>query len=175
MIYTSPGIYLDYDNMSKNLGISKKTLVKHIFYLEFFYLIRKIKNFRPSVFAITRKMQKIYPYRWSLAYIYNDNFDKIIENVIASVLDLRNYWRAGGKEIDFLVIKDKKIIPIEIKNKTEINNNELKNMIYFFKKYNYKKGMIIYNGIEKSINIKKIKIEFIPLWKFLLRKDYTAK
>ena len=81
-------------------------------------------------------MQKIYPYWWSLAYIYSDNFDKIMENLIASSLDLRNYWRAGGKEIDFLIIKDKKIIPIEIKNKTEVDKNELKNMLYFFNKYN---------------------------------------
>ena len=49
IFYNEPGMYIDYDSLSKKLRISKKTLIKHIYYLEFSYLIRKVRNLRPMV------------------------------------------------------------------------------------------------------------------------------
>src|SRR3989338_2926949 len=62
IFYNEPGMYLDYDSISKKLRISKKTLIEHIFYLEFSYLVRRIRNFRPAIFSSSRKMQRIYSY-----------------------------------------------------------------------------------------------------------------
>jgi len=92
-----------------------------------------------------------------------------MENAVASSIDAKYYWRKDGKEIDFLLVKGKKIIPIEVKNKRELTKNELKNMKYFMEKYKIKQGFIIYNGKEQEIEINKNKkIKFIPLWKWLL-------
>jgi len=168
IFYSEPGMYLDYDNISRKLKISKKSLFEHIFYLEFSYLIRKIKNFRPGTFTTSRKMQRAYSYWGSLVYCYCNNQDKIMENMIASNLDAKYYWRKDGKEIDFLITNKKKITPIEVKNKKEITKNDLKNMKYFLKKYNLKEGIMIYNGEEKEITIDNKKIKYIPLYKWLL-------
>lgn len=168
LFYKEPGTYLDYDHLSRNLKISKKTLFRHIFYLEFSYLIRKIRNFRPSSFSTARKLQRVYPYWWSLAYCYGAKEDKIMENLIASMLDLKHYWREGGKEIDFLNIAAKKIIPIEIKNKEVIAERELKNMFFFLKEYKLPQGFLVYNGEDKTIAFDKKQIKLIPFWKFLL-------
>ncbi len=170
IIYTEPGLLLNHDNLSRDLSISKKTLYMHIFYLEFSYLIRIIKNFRPNILSTSRKMQRVYPYWWNLAYCYTENEDKIMENLVASHTDLEYYWRKLDKEIDFLSVKGKEIIPIEIKNKTEIKNEDIKTMIYFLTKQNIKEGIIIYNGIEKQIQIEEKTIKLIPLWKWLLEK-----
>ena len=94
-----------------------------------------------------------------------------MENVVASCIDAKHYWRKNGKEIDFLIIDRKKIIPIEVKNKKEVTKNELKNMKYFMKKYRIKKGIVIYNGKEDEMKIDKNKIKFIPLWKWLLQNS----
>lgn len=168
MFYSEPGAYLDYDSISKKMRISKKTLIEHIFYLEFSYLLRRIRNFRPVIFTVSRKLQRVYSYWGSLAYCYSDNYDKIMENIVASSIDAEYYWRKDGKEVDFLIINKKKMIPIEVKNKTDLKKDDLKNMVYFLKKYNLKEGFVIYNGNEDKVDIQKIKIKFIPLWRWLL-------
>ena len=171
IFYSEPGIYIDYDSLSKKLRISKKTLIKHIFYLEYSYLIKRIRNFRVNVISASKKMQRIYANWWSLGLIYSDNYDKIMENVVCSSVDAKYYWRKNDKEIDFLIVDEKKkIIPIEVKNKKEIAKNDMKNIKYFLKKYDIKEGIIIYNGKEDEINFEG-KIKFIPLWKWLLENN----
>lgn len=168
IFYSEPGMYIDYDSLSKKLRISKKTLINHIYYLEFSYLIKKIKNFRVNLLSSSKKMQRIYPYWWSLTLCYSDNFDKIMENVIASFMDINYYWRKNGKEIDFLIVDKKEIIPIEVKNKIEVDKNNLINMKYFLNKYNIKEGFIIYNGKKDKIITNSRNINFIPLWTWVL-------
>src|SRR3989344_190890 len=168
MFYTEPGMYLDYDHLAKDLKVSKKNLLKHIYYLEYSYLIKIVRNFRVSTLSSVRKMQRAYVYWWTLAYCYGENNYKIYENIIASYYDAKNYWRKDNKEIDFVILKDKNIIPIEVKNKDNLNSHDTKNMIYFLKKYNLKEGYIIYNGEEEEEIIDAFKIKKIPFWKALL-------
>ncbi len=169
LFYKEPGMYLDYDNLSKSLRISKNTLYKHIFYLEFCYLIRIIKNFRPSTLSTKRKLQRVYPYWWTLSYCYGENIDKILENLILSITDGKYYWRDSGKEIDLLKVEGKKILPIEIKNKENIREREdLSNLKFFMNKYKIKESKLIYLGNEESKTFDGNKIYLIPFWKFLL-------
>lgn len=165
IFYSEPGIYLDYDSISKKFGVSKKTLIEHVFYLEFSYLIRKVKNLRPSIMSTSRKMQRIYPYWWSLAFCYSDNYDKIIENAIASLIDAKYYWRKNKAEIDFLLMDKKKIVPIEVKNKEEIKKADIENIRYFIRKYKIKRGIVIYQGEKEN---EEESIRFLPFWKLLL-------
>ncbi|MEK6808232.1 MAG: AAA family ATPase [Nanoarchaeota archaeon] len=164
IFYTEPGMFLDYDGMSKKLRISKKTLIRNILYLEFSYLIRRVRNFRPNILSSSKKLQRVYANWWGLVYCYYNNPDKIMENLVGSYIDAKYYWRENSKEIDFLNIKDKTIVPFEVKNKEIVFRNELKNIEYFINKYKIKKGIIIYNGDEDKIN----QIRLCPLWKFLL-------
>lgn len=168
IVYNEPGIYLDYDSLSKKLHIAKKTLFEHFFYLEFSYLIRRIKNFRPNLFTSSKKLQRAYPYWGTLAYCYSANEDKILENIIVSLLDARYYWRKSGKEIDIINLNGKKIYPIEVKNKEELSENDLKNMKYFLDKYKIKEGAIVYKGEEAVKVLNENTIKLIPFWKWLL-------
>jgi hypothetical protein len=170
LVYKEPGYYLDYDSLSKSLRISKKTLFKHIYYLEFCYLVRIIRNFRPSTLSTTRKLQRAYPYWWNLAYCYSDKEDKIMESLVASTLDLHHYWRDAGKEIDFLQVKNKLIMPIEVKNKEKLDQADMSNMLFFIKKNKLKEGIIAYQGAEKEEIAEKSKIRLVPFWKLLLEQ-----
>lgn len=169
IFYTEPGFYLNYDNLSESLKISKKTLFQHVFCLEFSYLIRIVKNFRVSTLSTSRKLQRVYTHWWSLAYCYSDNEDKIIENLVASTLDAKYYWRKLDKEVDFIVLNGKDVLPIEVKNKSELKTEDISNMKYFLEKYKIPQGVIIYHGEEKEIKFDNKKIKLIPLWKWLLQ------
>ncbi len=170
IFYSEPGIYLDYDSLSKNLRISKNTLSSHIYYLEFAYLIRKVKNFRIGALVSSRKLQRIYPYWWTLTYCYTENSDKIFETIIASTLNAKYYWKKNGKEIDFLDVDKKEIIPYEAKNKNILSTTDPKTMKYLLEKYKIKEGFIIYNGKEHQQSVEGKTIKYIPLWKWLLVK-----
>jgi predicted AAA+ superfamily ATPase len=170
LFYKEPGYYLDYDNLSKNLRISKNTLYKHIFYLEFCYLIRIIKNYRPSTLSTSRKLRRVYPYWWNLAYCYSDNKDKILESLVLSQIDGKYYWRELEKEIDIIKIESKNILPIEIKNKDKIEKRDLNTLMLFTNKFNIKKALLVYLGKEEKIKIKEKTLILMPFWNFLLNE-----
>ena len=169
LFYKEPGFYLDYNNLSKNLRISKNTLYTHIFYLEFCYLIRIVKNFRPSTISTSRKLQRVYPYWWNLAYCYGENNDKILESFVLSTIDGRYYWRNLEKEIDFLKIEGKNILPIEVKNRERVEERDLNTLKLFMRKYKIKEALLLYLGVEEIRDFDGIKIEFISFWKWLLK------
>ena len=170
LFFKEPGFYLDYDNLSKSLRISKSTLYAHIFYLEFCYLIRIVKNFRPSTLSTSRKLQRVYPYWWNLAYCYGENNDKILESFVLSTIDGKYYWKDLEKEIDFLKIEGKNILPIEVKNRERVEERDLNALKLFMNKYKAKKSLILYLGNEEIREYDGGKIEFVPFWKWLLEK-----
>jgi predicted AAA+ superfamily ATPase len=91
IFYQNPGMGLNLDNLAKNLHIAKKTLQKHLFYLKFSYLTRSLKNFRISMMIASRKLQKIYPYHWSLIFGLYREIDrgKLLECIASSLLDAK--------------------------------------------------------------------------------------
>jgi len=161
LFFTNPGMTLNLDSLSRDLRIHKKTLLDHIFFLEYAKLIRIIKNFRPSTLAETRKYRKIYPYDVSLIFSYNPRIEKrkILESYVASLIEAKHYWREKDKEVDF-IIKSDSLIPIEVKNSEKLSIEDLKNIKYFINKFNVKEGWIIYMGETKYMekNIKAINL-----------------
>jgi len=166
IFYSSPGIYLNYDTFSKDLKVSKKVLIRHIFYLEFSYLIRKVRNLRTGALISSRKLQKIYPFHWSLV-LGITGFNNLYESIASSLIDAKFYWRKNGKEVDFIV-KNRKTKAIEVKEGEKITNEELKSLVYFCLKNDLKRANVVYSGEEKTLSIKGINIELVPIWKFCL-------
>lgn len=168
LFYREPGFYLDYDHLSRNLRISKSTLHKHVFYLEFCYLIIIVRNFRPSTLSTSRKLQRAYPYWWNLAYCYGENNDKIMESFALSIIDGKHYWRNLEKEVDALKIEGKSILPIEVKNKEHVQERDLHTLRLFMTKYKIKKSLLLYLGNNKIREFDGRKIELTSFWNWLL-------
>jgi hypothetical protein len=152
MFMKDVGMTLNLTSLANDLGIHKLTLSKHVRFLEFGKLIRVVKNFRPSIRAESRKLQKVYPSNISLSFCFYPELLKgqISESLVASALNLDRYWKKNGKEVDFLKM-NKKIIPIEVKEKEQVDKSDLKNLIWFMENYNINKGIVIYNGKNKVI------------------------
>jgi predicted AAA+ superfamily ATPase len=161
IFYQNPGMILNFDELSKNLHIAKKTLQKHLFYLKFSYLVRVVRNLRTSMLITSRKLQKVYPYHWSLIFgLYKEiDYGKLLESIVSSIIDAKFYYRKGNREIDF-ILKNGEILPIEVKSKFEI-----KELLKILKKLKLKKGVLIYDEKDrKEEKFDDINIYFIPVY-----------
>ena len=156
LFYGKPGMYINYDDLSKDMRVSKQTLMTHVYYMEFAYLIRKIKNYRPSSKTVSRKLQRIYPYHWGLLFGWRGDIDW--ETVAASVLNAKYYWRENGKEADF-IIKNKSVTPIEVKEKKELERDDIVKMGNILKVLDLEKGVFVYSGEEGILHYENKKIE----------------
>jgi predicted AAA+ superfamily ATPase len=162
------GMVLNITALSKDFGVHKLTLLNHIKFLQFGKLIRIVKNFRPSIRTESRKLQKVYPSNIALSFCFYPELSngQILENLVVSALNLDKYWRKNGKEIDFLKI-NKEIVPIEVEGKERLDRSDLKNLIWFMKKYNLSKGTVIYQGKEDAIKVDGKTINLQPILKIL--------
>jgi predicted AAA+ superfamily ATPase len=161
IFYQNPGMILNFDELSKNLHIAKKTLQKHLFYLKFSYLVRVVRNLRTSMLITSRKLQRVYPYHWSLIFgLYKEiDYGKLLESIVSSIIDAKFYYRKGNREIDF-ILKNGEILPIEVKSKFEI-----KELLKILKKLKLKKGVLIYDEKDrKEEKFDDINIYFIPVY-----------
>ncbi len=162
--YQNPGTYLNFDSLAKDYNTGKEVIIKHVHYLEFSYLIRIVKNYRPSVGISSRKLRRVYPYHWSLAFgLYPETErGKLVETIVASTLNVEYYWRKGTHEVDFLING----VPVEVKSKKEASFSDAKDLDYFMKRFKAKKAFVVYGGeAQKQISSG---IRAVPLLDVLL-------
>ena len=168
IIGQNPGILIDYQNLSKEIGISNKTLSSYLFYLEEAFLVKKIYNFSRNLITSEKKLKKFYLTSPSLSLAFSDFIEKgrLVENLLISLKNYKFFWRdAYQHEIDFINVENKKITPIEVKYKKEIDKKDLKNLIIFAKKYHTQRAIIFWKNIVASRKkIKDLKIEKLPAY-----------
>lgn len=169
LFYDAPGTYLNLDELSNDLKVGKSNLIQHLYYLEFARLIRRVKNFRVSSRTTSRKLQRIYPFHWSLQFGWKGKIS--YESVVASMLDCSYYWREGKREVDFIVRRDDKTLPIEVKESKDMGKNDIANLVFFMEKFKIEKSFLVYNGEEGEIKIKGNTIKRLPFWHLSLYPD----
>ncbi|MEM5843391.1 MAG: ATP-binding protein [Candidatus Aenigmatarchaeota archaeon] len=174
MFFKNPGLILNFENLSKNLRRDKKTLMNYVYYLKFSLLINLVSNFRISVLATSRKNKKVYPAASSLIFSSYGMFDsniwgKVLECIFCNETEAKYYFRKDKKEIDFLIFKNNKIIPVEIKY--SISETEIKDFISLLKSLNINAGIVLTFDKFAEIHEKNFKILVYPLWVYLLFGD----
>lgn len=168
IIIDSPGIIIELNEISKELGIARQTLSKYLFYLEASQLIKKLYNYSTNRSTSEKKLKKYYLNFPNLALSYKSDeiyTSKIIENLCVLYSNAKFFWRTPQKdEVDIILEIDKKLMPIEIKYK---NKPDKKSVIKFMEKYKLKEGYVITKDLEKDEE----GIKFVPLWKWLLKEN----
>lgn len=159
-IFENPGVILNVDSLSKDLGRHKKTIRNALSYLELSFLIKRVGNLRGSFLATSRKNRKAYPLHPCLAMTKDE--DRLFETLIRSELNAEYYWRKGSYEVDF-VLKNDGIIPIEVKNKERVTEADLKGIVRFCSMFKVK-GYVI-NREEERVQGE---LAILPATKFLL-------
>ncbi|MEK6899082.1 MAG: ATP-binding protein [Nanoarchaeota archaeon] len=163
------GNLISYEEVSNNLKLSFQTVKKYLDAMEKSYLILKIAPFYRNKIKEITKQPKIYFVDTGLRNLITKNFDseldgKLFENYVASELIKAgfalNHWRTKSKaEVDFVIEKDKKLIPIEVK----INSSDKieRSLQSFIEVYKPKKAFVVsYKGEDKTKEFKGCKIFF---------------
>jgi len=164
IIAKDPGQMIQMDKIAKELNISRQTVSTYLDYLEKSFLIRKLYNFSRNVRKTQTRLKKYYPAILFPEEIENrEIFGSVFETFVVNELNAEFFWRDAYKNEVDIILKDKEIIPIEIK----VSNIETKPLNLFINKFKLKKGIIL--TYDKEDNIGKIKI--IPFYKYLLGRE----
>jgi len=183
------GSIFELKNIGREIAVSQMTLDKYMEYLRDSYVVEILYKYHKSPIKKGRIMKKLYTpcvnFNSALNR-YKENhideipqaFGKIIENVIYNVLarkykggelmDSLSFWRQGEKEIDFIAIKNKKQLAIEVKFSNKINFKDLNTITNYIGKKKLEYGVVVTrNEIDKK-TINGQTVYFIPYYLVLL-------
>lgn len=168
IIAQEPGMIINLQNLSDDLGISAKTLSKYLFYLEESFLVRKIYNFSKNLLTSERKLKKYYLASPSFSAAVSDFIEKgkLAENFVISLKNYQFFWRDNyGHEVDFVDASDDKIIPVEIKYRNKVLPREMKNLLIFAKKFKTQKAVLVEKRVDREIiRYESLEIEKCPIF-----------
>lgn len=159
-ITTHPGMLIDYHNLAMDLGINEKTLSNYVHYLEMAFLIKKLYNYSRNQLTSERKLKKVYPLASSFCQA---EISKIMEALVVTQLPGAFFWRRAH-EVDYILVEKNKVSPIEVKYSEQIKESKLKGLRKFMKEFTTE-GIVLTKNIEK----KEDKIQYLPVWKWLLQ------
>ena len=168
LIATNPGMYIDYQSLSKQFGKDRRVIKDYISYLKESFLINILGNYRKGSITTLRKKKRAYPNDTALIYLYKPRieegfFGRVVETLAVNKLKATSFWK-NVDEVD-IIYND---IPIEVKYQEKINKEDYRAVLNFMKKFKRKEGIIITKNNEEELRFDEGKIKLIPVWKWLL-------
>jgi predicted AAA+ superfamily ATPase len=175
------GQILNYNALSRLLGLHNKTVRSYIRLLEETYLIKTIKPYHTNKNKEIKKSPKIYFIDLGVRNYFVNNFNginkradkgQIWETYILGEFLKNNYkqikfWRTRqGQEVDF-IIEENGIIPLEVKYKTKGKHDDYANLVKFLDTYNLQKAYIVSDNRNELINRDDKEILFLTGFNFL--------
>jgi len=174
------GQLVNYESLANDTGVSKNTIENWISILESSYLIFRLQPYYENLGKRLTKTAKIYFTDTGLAcfllgigseeelnkhYIRGSLFENMCVIEVWKYLlneginaNLFFYRDSNGNEVDLIIQKGSKKIPIEIKSGTSFSSEYLKGIKYWNSLKNMGDGgFIVYNGESKSTNDDKFK------------------
>jgi len=168
IIAQQPGLLIDYQSFSREIGVSNKTLSNYFYYLEEAFLIKKLYNFSLNLVTSEKKLKRFYLATPSFSWAMVDfiEFGKLVENFVASIKNYKFFWRDSyGHEVDFVNFEKEFIVPIEVKYKERVLLKEMKNLILFCRKFKLSEAKILMKIFEKQKeSFNNLIIEKIPIF-----------
>ena len=171
LISTNPGMYIDYQSLSRQFGKDRRVIKDYINYLKESFLITILGNYQKGSITTLRKKKRAYPTDNALIYLYKPRieegfFGRMIETLVVNKLKAKSFWKNRG-EVDIIYNN----LPIEIKYQEQINPEDFKPIREFMRKFNKKKGLIITKKEEKEKKLEEGKIKLVPVWKWMLNSN----
>jgi uncharacterized protein len=167
-ISKNSGLIINLQEMSKDLGISNKTLGKYLSYLEAFYLTKKIYNFSKNLKISEKRLKRYYLTSPTIYWAMNEHceMDKMARNFVISLNDHMFFWRdVYGHEVDFIQIEGEKIIPIDVRYGGKMTDKDFKNLYLFSKKFKCSETTLIAKTLqEETIEGKSAKVDISPIY-----------
>jgi len=177
---------VSYNKLARFLNIPLTTVERFSDYLETANIIFFLNKYSYKFREQQKAQRKIYSTDVGLSnaigFRFAPNYGKIMENVVAIELKRRQnfepdieiyYWRDyKGREVDFVVKKGLDVCQLiqvcsNIEN-PETKERETKSLIRAMYEFSVDSGLIITDDFEAEEEIKGRRINYRPLWKWLL-------
>jgi len=167
---------------SKN--ISETTLYRYVEKLQDTMSIFFLEKYSRSVYQRRSWLKKMYicDTGLSLALGFSNDYGKKMENVVFLELMRKTnehpllsfyFWKDKDNEVDFVVKEGRKIKQLiqvtYVNSKGEIRKREIKSLLKLSKLTRCKRLLILTWDLEDKERVQNKKIEFLPLWKWLMR------
>ena len=166
---------------SQGYKLSKDTLYRYLDYLEAIYLTLLVNKYSSSVLKSELSLKKGYIVDTgiinALTYSYKNNYGALLENAFAKEAIASGnklyYFKENtkGSECDFIVMKEDKMIPIQVSYTTsdkETLRREILGVTKAMQAVKTDRGLIITFEEECIIQQGKYKIEIMPAYKYFL-------
>lgn len=159
------------------LQIDNEAASNYISYLRASFLIGTIPN------RILKKNRKLFVWdqgvRNALLKIENllqQNVGLLVESVTSSHLLEKSqrevlkvsFWRKGQKEVDLILEKPGKLLPIEVKYQSQIRREDFKNLKFFMERFKCPTALLLTKNKLDEIEEEGKTFYLIPTWLFLL-------
>lgn len=185
-LFTNFTSEVSYNALQRSLDFKSVVSVKnYINYIQESYLVYQLFKYDFSLKKQLIYNKKVYVIdnglRNQVAFRFSDDSGKLLENAV--FLHLKNtakeiYYFKDKKECDF-IIKDKDRVTTAIQATdvlTESNyEREMNGLLEAMHSLNLKKGFIVTRNQEDKIKKEAKEIFIVPVYKFLLNRDYIRK
>lgn len=178
------GNIVNIQELASALQIGRNLIQKYLFSIEATYVAKLISPFYINKRQEVIKAKKVYFVDCGLRNFIADNFaelalraDKgaLVENFVFQEMQKRigliaiKFWRTQNKaEVDFILSKANKVIPIEVKSGQTNQAQVGKSFINFILKYQPKTGFILTENYVDTRTIHNCHVYHIPYSWFLL-------
>ncbi len=177
---------MSFNKISRFLDIPLTTVERFSDHLETANVAFFLKKFSFSYKQQVKSQRKIYSADVGLSnavgFRFSQNQGKIMENIVAVELKRKQsfdpglevyYWKDyQHREVDFVVKKGLEVMQLiqvcfDIAD-LETRNREVRSLIRAMKEFKLEGGLIITDDFEDEEVVKGFKVEYVPLWKWLL-------
>jgi predicted AAA+ superfamily ATPase len=169
------GELLNYQNISKEYGMSLPSVEKYIKYLELAHFAGTVKNILPSGRPALKSYLKAYISDLSIKRVLargieDEGFE--VETIIFNNLyrkSLENqwniyYWRYQNDEIDIVIKPESGVIPVEVKFRKDIKGVELTDIQKFMESFDCHTGYVITREDLKIKEMNGKRIIYMPAY-----------
>jgi predicted AAA+ superfamily ATPase len=168
------GNIVNYAKLANSLNTKFETIKTYIEYLDNSFLIEKSQFYSGSRIKISEKNFKIYAADHAFFHLEDTEEGLIAETLVFNhckkhISEDVFYWKnPKGNEVDIIIMRDKNLLPVEVKFKSKVDKKELKGLLSFMDKYRCKNGIVVTKNSLDSLDSDGKTILLVPVWLFLL-------
>ncbi|MCK5558967.1 MAG: ATP-binding protein [Thermoplasmata archaeon] len=179
-LMSNNGKEFSFRSVANGTNLSVETVDKYIEYLKESFILFTLNVFSYKTKVQFKQNKKVYSIdtglRNAVSFKISEDIGRLAENIVFTELKRRNqefyYWKNNKVEVDFVIkegLKPTDCIQVcwDITNK-KTKKREIESLVIGLETFKLGQGTIITEDIRSEEIVKEKKIEFIPLWKWLL-------
>lgn len=169
ILMNEPGQLFDTSSLAGELGVSRQTVSKYLWYLEQAFLLRKLYNYSTGRRKVERKLKKYYPSILSPELLFRQDDDarsRVLEWLVVNQLKAEYFWRDPyQKEVD-IILPRKRPLPVEVK----YGRVDTSGVSAFMRKHKVSRGVVVSREAQERRWVEGGRVEVVPAYEFLLRE-----